>query len=40
VLPLAFGGVASIGMIPVFWSMAAAIACGGWFADRQRRAHG
>jgi MFS family permease len=38
VLPLAFGGVASIGMLPVFWSMAAAVACGGWFADRQRRA--
>ena len=40
VLPLAFGGVASIGMLPVFWSMAAAVACGGWFADRQRRAQG
>jgi predicted MFS family arabinose efflux permease len=38
VLPLAFGGVASISMLPVFWSMAGAIACGGWFADRQRRA--
>jgi predicted MFS family arabinose efflux permease len=37
VLPLAFGGVASIGMMPVFWSMAWLVAGGGWFADRQRR---
>jgi hypothetical protein len=37
VLPLAFGGVASIGMMPVFWSMAGLVAGGGWFADRQRR---
>jgi predicted MFS family arabinose efflux permease len=36
VLPLAFGGVASISMLPVFWCMAGAIACGGWFANRQR----
>jgi predicted MFS family arabinose efflux permease len=38
VLPLAFGGVASIGMVPVFWTMAGLIACGGAFANRQRRA--
>ncbi|HZZ93560.1 MAG TPA: MFS transporter [Usitatibacter sp.] len=38
VLPLAFGGVASIGMLPVFWSMAGLVAGGGWFAERQRRA--
>jgi predicted MFS family arabinose efflux permease len=38
VLPLAFGGVASISMLPVFWSMALVIACGGWFANRQRLA--
>jgi len=38
VLPLAFGGVASISMQPVFWCMSGVIAAGGWFADRQRRA--
>jgi predicted MFS family arabinose efflux permease len=37
VLPLAFGGVASVGMVPVYWTMAGVVACGGWFADRQRR---
>ena len=37
-LPLAFGGVgATMGMTPVFWSMASALAAGGWFADRRRR---
>jgi predicted MFS family arabinose efflux permease len=39
VLPLAFGGVgAALGMSPVFWSMAAALAAGGWFANRRRLA--
>ena len=38
VLPLAFGSVASLGMAPVFWSMSAALAAGGWFANRRRRA--
>jgi predicted MFS family arabinose efflux permease len=39
VLPLAFGGVgAAVGMVPVFWSMAGVLACGGWFARVQRRA--
>ena len=39
VLPLAFGGLgATLGMSPVFWSMATALAAGGWFADRRRRA--
>ena len=39
VLPLAFGGVgAALGMMPVFWSMAGALAAGGWFANRRRRA--
>jgi len=37
VLPLAFGGLgATLGMSPVFWSMAAALAAGGWFANRRR----
>ena len=37
-LPLMFGGVgAAVGMAPVFWSMASALAAGGWFADRRRR---
>ena len=37
-LPLAFGGMgAAMGMIPVFWSMASALAAGGWFANRRRR---
>ena len=36
-LPLAFGGVgAALGMMPVFWSMATALAAGGWFANRRR----
>jgi predicted MFS family arabinose efflux permease len=39
VLPLAFGGVgAALGMLPVFWTMALALAVGGWFANRRRRA--
>jgi predicted MFS family arabinose efflux permease len=39
VLPLAFGGLgATLGMSPVFWSMAAALAAGGWFANRRRLA--
>jgi predicted MFS family arabinose efflux permease len=38
-LPLAFGGVgAALGISPVFWAMAAALAAGGWFANRRRRA--
>ncbi len=38
-LPLLFGGVgAAVGMLPVFWTMAAALAAGGWFADGRRRA--
>jgi predicted MFS family arabinose efflux permease len=37
VLPLAFGGLgATLGMSPVFWSMAIALAAGGWFANRRR----
>ena len=37
-LPLMFGGVgAAAGMFPVFWTMACALAGGGWFADRRRR---
>ena len=37
-LPLMFGGLgAAMGMMPVFWSMASALAAGGWFADRRRR---
>lgn len=39
VLPVAFGALgAALGMTPVFWSMAAALAAGGVFADRRRRA--
>ena len=39
VLPLAFGGLgATLGMSPVFWSMAVALAAGGWFANRRRLA--
>lgn len=39
VLPLAFGGLgATLGMSPVFWSMATALAAGGWFANRRRLA--
>jgi predicted MFS family arabinose efflux permease len=38
-LPLAFGGVgAALGMIPIFWSMSAALAGGGWLANRRRLA--
>lgn len=38
VLPLAFGGVgAALGMAPVFWTMAGALAAGGFLADRRRR---
>ena len=37
VLPLAFGGVGfALGMTPVFWSMAGALAAGGYFANRRR----
>ena len=39
VLPLLFGGLgAAVGMKPVFWSMSAALAAGGWFANRRRAA--
>jgi predicted MFS family arabinose efflux permease len=38
VLPLAFGAVASLGMAPVFLTMAAALAAGGALAERRRRA--
>jgi MFS family permease len=39
VLPLLFGGVgAALGLVPVFWSMAAALAAGGWFSNRRRLA--
>jgi predicted acyltransferase len=39
VFPLMFGALgAALGMLPVFWSMAAALAGGGWFANRRRRA--
>jgi len=39
VLPLAFGGVgAALGMTPVFWTMAAALAAGGVLANRRRLA--
>ncbi len=38
-LPLAFGGLGSaLGMLPVFWAMAVALAGGGAIADRRRRA--
>ena len=37
-LPLAFGGVgAALGMSPIFWVMAVALAAGGWFANGRRR---
>ena len=37
-LPLAFGGLgAALGMTPIFWSMAVALAGGGWLANRRRR---
>lgn len=39
ILPLAFGGVgAALGMTPIFWSMAVALAGGGWLANRRRLA--
>ena len=39
VLPLAFGAVgAALGMSPVFWTMAAVLGAGGWFANKRRRA--
>lgn len=39
VLPLAFGGVgAALGMTPVFWTMAGALAAGGVLANRRRLA--
>ena len=39
VLPLAFGGVgAALGMTPVFLTMSAALAAGGFFSNRRRRA--
>jgi len=39
VLPLVFGGLGTaLGtMAPVFWTMALALAMGGWYADRTRR---
>ena len=38
-LPLAFGGMgAALGMLPIFWSMSAALAGGGWLANRRRLA--
>jgi predicted MFS family arabinose efflux permease len=37
-LPLLFGGAgAAMGMFPVFWTMAAALGSGAWFANRRRR---
>jgi predicted MFS family arabinose efflux permease len=37
ILPLAFGGVgAALGMFPVFWTMAGALAAGGFVANRRR----
>ena len=37
-LPLAFGGAgAALGMAPVFWTMAAFLAAGGFLANRHRR---
>jgi predicted MFS family arabinose efflux permease len=36
-LPLAFGGVgAALGMIPVFWTMATALASGAWLSNKRR----
>lgn len=36
-LPLAFGGVgAALGMMPVFWTMATALASGAWLANKRR----
>jgi hypothetical protein len=40
-LPLAFGAVGeALGMLPVFWAMATALAGGGVIANRRRRAGG
>jgi predicted MFS family arabinose efflux permease len=37
VLPLAFGGVgAALGMMPVFWTMAGALASGAWLSNKRR----
>ncbi len=39
VLPLLFGGLGTaLGMLPVFWTMSATLAAGGWFANRRRTA--
>jgi predicted MFS family arabinose efflux permease len=39
VLPLLFGGLGTaLGMVPVFWTMSATLAGGGWFANRRRLA--
>ena len=36
-LPLAFGGVgAALGMMPVFWTMAAALGSGAWLSNKRR----
>lgn len=36
-LPLAFGGVgAAMGMMPVFWTMATALASGAWLSNKRR----
>jgi hypothetical protein len=36
-IPLAFGALgAAMGMTPVFFAMAAALAAGGWYAQRGR----
>ena len=38
VMPLLFGAVgAALGMAPVFWTMSAALVCGGFYARRARR---
>ena len=38
VLPLIFGALGTaLGMGPVFWSMAAMLAAGGYFSERKRR---
>ena len=38
-LPLAFGAVGTaLGMSPVFWTMAAVLGAGGWFANKRRLA--
>jgi predicted MFS family arabinose efflux permease len=37
-LPLVMGGLsAAVGMAPVFWSMAACLLAGGWYARRNRK---